>query len=71
MIKTKIDKDTCTACELCYDRLPEVYKNAGDGIADVVNPDDEGWMEVPDEHAEEVKELADECPSGSILVEEE
>ncbi|SHK32844.1 ferredoxin [Thermocrinis minervae] len=69
-IKTKIDFDTCTACELCYDRVPEVYKNRGDGIATVVNPGPDGWMVVPSELEKDVKEVADECPSGSILIEE-
>ncbi len=70
-----VEQDTCTACELCYDRIPEVFKDAGDGIADVVQYDienDEGkWMRVPDDLADEVDEVADECPSGSIIVEEE
>ncbi len=69
-LKTKIDFDTCTSCELCYDRIPEVYKNRGDGIADVVNPGPDGWMVVPAELEQEVREVADECPSGSILIEE-
>ena len=73
-LKVRVDQDTCTACELCYDRIPEVFKNAGDGIADVVRydiQDDEGnWMNVPEDLEEEVKEVADECPSGSIIVEE-
>ncbi len=70
-----VEQDTCTACELCYDRIPEVFKDVGDGIADVVQYDienDEGkWMRVPDDLADEVDEVADECPSGSIIVEEE
>ncbi|GAB6065130.1 ferredoxin [Aquifex pyrophilus] len=74
-LKVRVDQDTCTACELCYDRIPEVFKNAGDGIADVVRcdiEDEEGcWMRVPEGLEEEVQEVADECPSGSIIVEEE
>ncbi len=74
-LKTRIDQDTCTACELCYDRVPEVYKDRGDGIADVVKcdiKDEEGncWMIVPEGLEDEVQEVADECPSGSIIVEE-
>jgi len=75
-LRVRVDQDTCTACELCYDRVPEVFKNAGDGIADIVNcdvKDDDGncWMIVPEGLENEVKEVADECPSGSIIVEEE
>ena len=68
-LKTKIDFDTCTSCELCYDRIPEVYKNRGDGIADVVNPGPDGWKVVPAELEPEVREVAGECFSGSILIE--
>jgi len=73
--KVMVDEETCTACELCYDRVPEVFKDRGDGIATVVNcdiKDEDGncWMKVPQELEEEVQEVADECPSGSIIVEE-
>ena len=73
--KVRIEYDTCTACELCYDRVPEVFKDKGDGIADVVRYDIEEdeetkWMFVPDDLEDEVEEVADECPSGSIIVED-
>ncbi len=73
-LKVRVDQDTCTACELCYDRIPEVFKNAGDGIADVVEvhieDGDERWMNVPENLEGDVQEVAEECPSGSIIVEE-
>lgn len=69
-LKTKVDADTCTSCELCYDRIPEVYKNRGDGIAEVIAPSAGGWMIVPVELEKDVKEVTDECPSGSIITEE-
>ena len=73
-LKVRVDQDTCTACELCYDRIPEIFKNAGDGIADVVEvhieDGDERWMNVPENLEGDVQEVADECPSGSIIVEE-
>ncbi|MDQ7081626.1 MAG: ferredoxin [Aquificota bacterium] len=25
-LKVRVDQDTCTACELCYDRVPEVFE---------------------------------------------
>ncbi|HIC99171.1 MAG TPA: ferredoxin [Pyrodictiaceae archaeon] len=60
-LKVRVDQDTCTACELCYDRIPEVFKNIGDGIADVVKydiEDDEGhWMIVPEGLEDEVQEV--------------
>jgi len=73
--KVRIEYDTCTACELCYDRIPEVFKNRGDNIADVVRVDIEEssevkWMLVPEDLDNDVQEVADECPSGSIIVED-
>ncbi len=74
--KVRIEYDTCTACELCYDRIPEVFKSKDDGIADVVKYDieeDENtkWMIIPEDLEGDVEEVAEECPSGSIIVEEE
>jgi len=34
-VKVHVDQDLCTACSLCYERLPEVFQDAGDGIATV------------------------------------
>ncbi|AEF19303.1 MULTISPECIES: ferredoxin [unclassified Hydrogenobaculum] len=63
IVKTIVDPDLCTACEVCYDRVPEIYKNRGDGIAEVVKSD------VPPELQDAVLEVTDECPSGAISTE--
>ncbi len=60
---THVDPDLCTACEVCYDRVPEVYKNRGDGIAEVIQSD------VPEDLQDAVIEVTDECPSGAISTE--
>lgn len=61
-ISIKIDVDTCTACELCYDRLPEVFVDRGDGIPLVM-------IKVPIEQVyDKLLQTAEDCPSGSIIL---
>lgn len=60
-LRLKVEIDTCTACQLCYDRLPQVFVDRGDGIPLVM-------IKVPLEDVyEELFELAEDCPSGSIV----
>ncbi|WPM31875.1 ferredoxin [Hydrogenobacter sp. T-2] len=62
IVNIKIDIDTCTACELCYDRLPEVFVDRGDGIPLVM-------IKVPIERVyEKLLQTAEDCPSGSIIL---
>ncbi len=61
-VSIRVDIDTCTACELCYDRLPEVFVDRGDGIPLVI-------IRVPIENAyEDILQVAEDCPSGSIIL---
>ena len=61
-IGIKSDVDTCTACELCYDRLPEIFVNRGDGIPLVM-------IKVPIEQVyDKLLQTAEDCPSGSIIL---
>ncbi|MEJ5338704.1 MAG: ferredoxin [Aquificaceae bacterium] len=61
-LRIKVDIDTCTACELCYDRLPEVFVDRGDGIPLVM-------IKVPLESVYgELLQVAEDCPSGSIIL---
>jgi len=61
-VSIKIDIDTCTACELCYDRLPEVFVDRGDGIPLVI-------IRGPIENVyEDILQVAEDCPSGSIIL---
>ncbi|MDW8433720.1 MAG: ferredoxin [Aquificaceae bacterium] len=61
-LKINIDIDTCTACQLCYDRLPYVFADRGDGIPFVVLKVDLNQI------YEELVQVAEDCPSGSILL---
>jgi len=55
-------EDTCTACGLCVDTCPEVFK-LGDDMAQVIID------EVPEEYEDAVQEAAEECPVEAIIVE--
>ncbi len=61
-MKVKIDADLCTACGLCTDDVPEVFK-MGDEVAEVIQPD------VPPDKEDAVQDAADSCPVEAIGVE--
>ena len=58
----KIDEELCTACGLCTDDVPDVFK-MGDDVAEVIQED------VPESLEDAVKDAADGCPSEAISVE--
>ncbi len=60
-MKVKIE-DTCTACELCVDTCPEVFKMGSDMAEVIVD-------EVPAEFEQAVQQAAEECPVEAIIVE--
>ncbi len=60
MAKVWVD-DTCIACEVCVDMLPDVFQ-IKDGKATVVNPEGASL--------DEIKEAAEACPTESIKIEE-
>ena len=55
-------EDNCTACGLCVDTCPEVFKMGG-AIAEVI------VGTVPVELEETVQRAADECPVEAIVIE--
>ncbi|MFP3254690.1 MAG: ferredoxin [Hydrogenobaculum sp.] len=62
-MKVIVDADTCTGCEVCTDKVPEVFK-LKNGIAIVINKNpDESYREL-------IEESMEECPSNSISIEE-
>lgn len=61
-LSIKIDIDTCTACQLCYERLPEIFTDRGDGIPLV-------YIRFSTEDMyEELLQVAEDCPSNSIIL---
>lgn len=63
IMKTSVDPDLCTGCELCVDTVPDVYE-MNDDIA-VVKVD-----VVPEDLEDDVREAAESCPAEAIIVEE-
>ncbi len=60
-MKVSIDADLCTACGLCVDDVPEVFK-MGDDIAEVISGD------VPAAQEDAVKAATEDCPVEAIQV---
>jgi ferredoxin len=61
-MKVKIDADLCTACGLCTDSVPLVFK-MGKDVAEVINP------AVPANLEKAVRDAASDCPAEAIIVE--
>ena len=61
-MNVRIEADLCTACGLCTDDVPDVFK-MGDDVAEVIKADVTGDLE------DAVKDAVDSCPSEAIIVE--
>ena len=62
-MKVRVDPDLCTGCGPCQEICPEVFEIRDDVSAVLVK-------EVPTELADAVREAADSCPPGAIVIEE-
>ena len=60
-MNVKIEAELCTACGLCTDDVPDVFKMADD-VAEVIQAD------VPGDLEDAVKDAADSCPSEAIIL---
>lgn len=58
----RIDADLCTACGLCTDSVPQIFK-MGKDVAEVIN------AAVPANLENAVKDAAGDCPAEAILFE--
>ena len=72
IIKVDIDQEECSQCGLCYnDECPEIFKDGGDGIAQVKEKHRVGGPEmgmVPPELVECVQKAIDACPTDAIIM---
>ena len=60
----RIDTDLCTACGLCVDDVPDVFKMGEEGIAHTIVD------EVPPDVEDQAREAAESCPVDAISIEE-
>lgn len=63
-MKPEIDHSICIGDGICADICPEVFEMRDDNLAHVINEDP-----APELH-DKVRESADACPTGAIIVHE-
>ena len=70
-MKTKVIKDRCIGCCACNAIVPDVFTMEDDGLAGVIKEDkDNEFVEVKEEHKENVVIASESCPVSAIEVEE-
>jgi len=62
-MKVTVDKELCTGCGPCADICPEVFEMKDDVSVVRVKV-------VPADQEQAVREAAEACPTGAIIVEE-
>ena len=60
----KVSKDSCIGCGACQALVPDVFDLDDDGLAYVLE------NAKIDENIDDIKEAADNCPTGAINVDE-
>ena len=63
-MKVRVDSELCTGCGPCADICPEVFEIRDDVSVVLVK-------DVPPEQEDAVREAAEACPTGAIIIEEE
>ncbi len=62
-MKTSVDKELCTGCELCVSSCPDIFEMDGDTA--------KAKVDIVPEGAEDcVQQAAEDCPSSAIKVED-
>jgi len=66
MATVEVDQDLCVGDEICAAMEPEIFEMRDDGLAYVVD----GQEEVDGDMVAAAREAADACPVDAIIVEE-
>jgi ferredoxin len=62
-MKVRVDAELCTGCGPCADVCPEAFEMKDDKSVVLMK-------EIPAELQDAVREAADACPTGAIIIEE-
>lgn len=54
-------EEGCTACALCTETCPEVFRLGDDGCAEV-------YDDITDDTSDSAADAADSCPAGVIII---
>ncbi|VEF49689.1 ferredoxin [Bacillus freudenreichii] len=68
---TIVNRDTCISCGSCGSLAPDIYDYDEEGLAFVMEDNNQGTAQVDEEFEEDVQDAFEECPSGSIRISEE
>jgi len=64
-MKVTVDKDLCLGCGICEGLVPEVFSLENEPVAEVLlDP-------VSEEYWDLVRQAAEECPEGAIIIEDD
>ena len=73
-MKVKVNKDACIGCGACAAICDEVFEINDEGLSEVKveeeNKGKEEFVSVKEELQDEVRDAADSCPTGAIVIEE-
>ncbi|MBD8005332.1 ferredoxin [Bacillus norwichensis] len=67
----KVDQDTCIGCGACGEVAPEIFDYNEEGVSFSLLDLNVGAVPVPENLVEDLEDARDECPTSSIMVEEE
>ncbi len=59
-MKVSVNQNECISCALCVDQCPSVFRFNSDNKSEAIK------SEVDDNHSEDVKMAAYECPTSAI-----
>lgn len=66
---TKVNRDTCIACGSCAEYAPDIFDHDEEGLSFSLLDDNKGVTEIPVDLIPDLEDAHDECPTGSILME--